>query len=68
MDVAATAGAPNKAVDLVFNEIVPRNGIIDIRFSGGGVKAAGEAFVQAIEVGPGDGGQSVEPVRVPMWP
>jgi len=56
MDVAATAGGFNKAVDLVFNGITPRNGIIDIRFVGGIPEQGitGEAFVQAVEVGPGD--------------
>lgn len=57
LDVLATAGAPDKAVDLVFNNIQPRDGTIAIRFSA--VKVKGElheAMVQAIEVGPGDGG------------
>ena len=55
MDVAATAGGPNRAVDLVFNNITPRNGVIDICFVGGDANAGvnGEAFIQAIEVGPG---------------
>ncbi len=64
MDVAATAGGPNKAVDLVFNDIAPRNGVIDVRFLGGdpdqGIR--GEAFCQAIEVGPGSGGEGAKPV------
>ena len=68
MDVAATAGSPNKAVDLVFNGITPRNGMIDVRFVGGGMTVPGEAFVQAIEVGPGDGGKGAVPIRVPTWP
>ncbi len=60
MDVAATAGGRNKAVDLSFNNLTPRNGIIDIRFAGS------EAFVQAIEVGPGDdpNGPGATPVTV----
>ncbi len=60
MDVAATAGGPNKAVDLVFNNIAPRNGVIDIRFLGGDPDkpGSGEAFVQALEVGPGSGGDN----------
>ena len=51
-DVAATAGGPNRAVDLVFNGIEPRNGIIDIRFVGKDTRneRCGEAFVQAIEM------------------
>ena len=66
MDVMATAGGPNRAVDLVFNDIEPRNGVIDFRFTGGDPKAgiAGEAFVQAIEVAPGDGGAGATPVCV----
>ena len=66
MDVAATAGGPNRAVDLVFNNISPRNGVIDIRFTGGDPAQGidGEAFCQAIEVGPGDGGTGAKPVTV----
>jgi hypothetical protein len=66
MDVMATAGGPNRAVDLVFNDIEPRNGVIDFRFTGGDPKAGivGEAFVQAIEVGPGSGGAGATPVSV----
>jgi len=64
MDVDATAGGANRAVDLVFNGISPRNGIIEIRFASPGVETggSGEAFVQAIEVGPGDGGVGATPV------
>ena len=63
MDVAATAGGPNKAVDLVFNNIAPRNGVIDVRFVGGDPDkpGSGEAFVQALEVGPGSGGTGATP-------
>ncbi|MHB0954873.1 MAG: hypothetical protein ACYC0X_00700 [Pirellulaceae bacterium] len=66
MDVSATAGGTMKAVDLVFNDIQPRNGVIDIRFSGGDkdMSITGEAFVQAIEVGPGPGGESASPVTM----
>jgi len=62
MDVAATAGGFQKAVDLVFNDIEPRNGVIEIRFSN---EHGGEAGVQALEVGPGTGGQGAKPVSVP---
>jgi len=64
MDVAATAGGPDRAVDLVFNDLEPLGGVIDFRFTGGDPKAgiAGEAFVQAIEVGPGSGGAGATPV------
>jgi hypothetical protein len=63
MDVAATAGGANKAVDLVFNNIAPRNGVIDVRFLGGDPDkpGSGEAFVQALEVGPGLGGAGATP-------
>lgn len=66
-DVATTAGGTNHAVDLVFNNVKPRHGIIEIRFTGArvqdgeGVRQC-EAFVQAIEVGPGDGGKGAVPV------
>ena len=65
MDVAATAGGPNRAIDLVFNDLEPRNGVIDIRFSGGGTNHGTDshAFVQAIEVGPGPGGSGATPAR-----
>ncbi len=75
-DIASTAaGAPSqllmpikrwsglgRAVDLVFNGIQPKNGIIEVRFTG---SHGGEAIVQAIEVGPGDGGQGATPISVP---
>jgi hypothetical protein len=56
MDIAATAGGANKAMDLIFNDIAPRNGVIDIRFIGGDPAAGkpGEAILQALEVGPGE--------------
>ena len=65
MDVEATAGGRNKAVDLVFDDITPSNGIVEIRLIGSNPAisgACGEAFVQAIEVGPGGGGQGAKPV------
>jgi hypothetical protein len=54
-DVIATAKGRNKAVDLIFKNIVPRNGIIQIRFKGlpfskGNSMENSEAFVQAVEV------------------
>jgi hypothetical protein len=69
-DVAATAGAPNRAVDLVFNDLAPKNGILEIRFTASRISSAdttarGEAFVQALEIGPGAGGQGAKPVCVP---
>ncbi|MBN1488659.1 MAG: hypothetical protein JXA69_01975 [Phycisphaerae bacterium] len=67
LDVAGTASGVNKAADLVFNGITPKNGIIEIRFTSplvgdGGQTVRGEAFVQAIEIGPGPGGQGATPV------
>ncbi|HOX59245.1 MAG TPA: malectin domain-containing carbohydrate-binding protein [Candidatus Paceibacterota bacterium] len=67
LDVAATAGGPNKAADLVFNGVKPKDGIIEIRFTGlltgdGDQTLRGEAFVQAIEIGPGAGGHGARPV------
>lgn len=63
LDVAATAGGPNKAVDLVFQSIAPRNGVIDVTLTGGdrGKDQGGEAFLQGLEVGPGDGGRGAVP-------
>lgn len=54
LDVAAKAGGRNRAFDLTFNGIKPRNGVIEIRFSGdeGASGKRAEAFVHAIEVGP----------------
>jgi len=67
LDVAATAGGPNRAADLVFNDIAPRNGVIEVRFKAARVADGdklfrGEAFVQALELGPGNGGKGAQPV------
>lgn len=62
LDVFATAGGANRAADLVFNSIRPQNGVIAIRFTG--EKIGGQtrdAMVQAIEIGPGDGGEGATP-------
>ena len=48
-----------KAVDLVFNDIRPEHGIIAIRFWN---RFSGEAMVQAIEIGPGQGTPGAKPV------
>jgi len=61
MDVAATAGGLRKAVDVVVNDVHPKHGIIEIRFSN---PLGMEASVQAIEVGPGHGGEGATPVSV----
>lgn len=52
-------------VDLVFNNLLPLNGVISIRFSN---TLGGEAIVQAIQVGPGDGGQGAAPVVLQLAP
>jgi hypothetical protein len=54
LDVVAKAGAPNRALDLEFKDLSPRNGVIEFRFVGGDKEggASADAFVQAIEVGP----------------
>ena len=67
LDVAAKAGGPNRALDLVFNGIEPRNGIIEVRFTGkmtsqDHTPVGGQAFVQALEVGLGDGGPAAVPL------
>ncbi|MCX7428391.1 MAG: malectin domain-containing carbohydrate-binding protein [Planctomycetia bacterium] len=49
LDVSARAGGPHKALDLYFDNIRPRNGIIEIRCT---APEPGEAVVQAIEVLP----------------
>ncbi len=66
MDVAATAGGPFRAADIVFDNVEPRNGVIALRFLGGDRASglAGEAFVQALEIGQGSGGPGVQPVTV----
>ena len=48
LDIAGTAGGRFKAVDIVFNDMEPRAGIIEVRFSN---QHGGEAVVQALEVG-----------------
>jgi Malectin domain len=61
-DILATAGGADKAVDLVYNGVRPENGVIAIRFVGsqiGGCQR--DAMVQAVEVGPGDGGTGARP-------
>jgi hypothetical protein len=67
LDVLATAGGPNKAVDLIFDHLAPENGVLAIRLTGqpiveGAAAVRGEAFIQAIEIGPGSGGRGARPV------
>jgi hypothetical protein len=61
VNIAATAHGINKAVDLVFNDIAPQNGIIEIRLVGNGGM---DAFLQALEIGQGNGGTGTKPVSV----
>ncbi|MGZ5518052.1 MAG: malectin domain-containing carbohydrate-binding protein [Limisphaerales bacterium] len=69
-DVSATAAGHDRAVDLVFNALEPRNGIIEVRLTGterleGAKTVRGEAFLQALEIGLGNGGHGPKPVSVP---
>ncbi|MDQ1256408.1 MAG: Malectin protein [Candidatus Hydrogenedentes bacterium] len=59
MDVAATAGGLYKAVDLVFNDITPDHGVVEVRIRNG---YRGEAALQALEIGQGTGGAGMTPV------
>jgi hypothetical protein len=64
-DVFATAGEPHKAVDLVFNNIKPQNGVIAIRFVGSKITGSErDAMVQAIEIGSGNGGAGSIPKKI----
>jgi hypothetical protein len=60
MDIAATAGGLGKAVDLVFNDLRPSNGVISIRLRN---RFSGNAMIQAIEVGPGHSPAGAVPVE-----
>ncbi|MBN1590706.1 MAG: hypothetical protein JW888_14425, partial [Pirellulales bacterium] len=53
LDVAAKAGGYGKAVDLVFNDIQPRDGLISVRFYN---PHGQSAMAQAIEIGPDETG------------
>ena len=66
MDVGATAGGPDRAADLVFEGIEPHHGVIEIRLTAArGAAPGGEAFLQALELGPGRGGRGARPVSAP---
>jgi len=65
MDVAATAGGLFRAVDVVLNDIEPKQGTVELRFQG---SPGGEAMIQAIELGPGDGGAGAVPVTLAVAP
>jgi hypothetical protein len=49
LDVARKAGGRNRVLDLSFETIAPKNGIIEVRFT---AVNGGEAIVQALEVVP----------------
>ena len=57
----AVQAGMGRAVDLVFNGIRPKYGLVSIRFKG---TYGGEAIVQSIEVGPGDDAAGAKPVIV----
>jgi hypothetical protein len=57
LDVRAAAGGLNKALDVVFDQVAPANGVLSIRLTcqpsaEGDKTASGEAFLQALEVEP----------------
>ena len=65
LDVWATAGGMNKALDVVYNDIHPQNGVVAIRFVGSRVNGCQqEAMVQALEIGPGEGGEGSTPKTI----
>lgn len=61
LDIAATAGGFCRAADLVFDGVQPKSGVIAVRFQG---TYGGEAIVQAIEIGPGEGGKGAASIVV----
>ena len=64
-DVFGTAGARARAVDLVFNDIQPRNGVISVQLIGDKIgEQQSDAFLNALEVGPGDGGKGASPKTI----
>ncbi|MGB9877172.1 MAG: malectin domain-containing carbohydrate-binding protein [bacterium] len=60
-DVLSTAGGKRRAVDLIFNDIQAKNGIIAVRLRG---TYGGEAMIQAIEIGPGKMEGGAKPVCI----
>ena len=70
LEVAATAGGAGRAVDLVFNDLSPQRGILEVRLTAARVSEGtnsvhGEASLQALEVGQGAGGPGATPVSAP---
>jgi hypothetical protein len=57
LDIAARAGGPGKALDLVFNNVRAEHGVIAILF----FSRSGEAMVQAVELGPAQAGAEPRP-------
>jgi malectin (di-glucose binding ER protein) len=56
-------GRSSRAVDLVFNDVAPKNGMIEVRLTGETVAGIpSDAILHAIEVGQGDGGEGARPV------
>jgi hypothetical protein len=65
LDVWATAGGMNKAVDVVYNDIHPQNGVVAIRFVGSMVSGCQrDAMIQSLEIGPGEGGAGSSPKTI----
>jgi hypothetical protein len=65
VDVTATAGGTNKAVDLIFKNIAPSNGVVEVRFEGDAARH-GEAFVQALEIGENLPDKGATPISSPL--
>jgi hypothetical protein len=62
LDVWATAGGMNKAVDVVYNDVHPQNGAVAIRLVGSKINGCQQdAMIQALEIGPGEGGAGSTP-------
>lgn len=56
LDVFKTAGGLNKAVDVVYDNVQPENGVVAIRFVGAKLNGCQrDAMIQALEIGPGNG-------------
>ncbi len=73
LDVTATAGGTGRAVDLIFKNIAPSNGVVEVRFRGcqfseGSATRRGQAFVQALEIGENLHDNGVAPVSSPLKP
>ncbi|HSB13264.1 MAG TPA: hypothetical protein VLE22_02325 [Bryobacteraceae bacterium] len=55
----------NRHADLVFNNINPTNGIVEIRFTGNELRGTQcEAVIEALEIGAGYGGSGDTPKTV----